>query len=279
MSNSKEGRKVSDSRLGLLVGTGRMAEIFAWGNNQVVKLLLEGFEWSVEKEMLATQAAFDAGLPVPAVGESVEIEGRRGIVLERIDGPTMLDAIGKRPWGIVRMARLWAELHAQMHSREAKALPSLKDRIETRVRYDAGLPPAVRDAVLGALHELPHGDTVCHCDFHPGNIIMSLRGPVIIDWMDAARGHPLADIARSWLLARMSVLPVSMGTIQRWLLTAMRVWAWSIYLKRYRELRPFLDRELEDWKPVMAAARLVEDIPEERESLVTFIEAALRRRG
>lgn len=267
---------MSDSRLGPLIGTGRTAEIFAWGNNQVVKLLLEGFERYAEKEMLATQAAFDAGLPVPAVGELVEIEGRRGIVLERIDGPSMMDIIRERPWRIVRMARLWGELHVQIHSHEAEALPSLRGILKSRIRDGTGLPPPMLDGVLDALDVLPDGDTVCHGDFHPDNIIMSPRGPVIIDWVDASRGQAVADIARSWLLARFAVLPVRIGTVQRWLLTAMRAWSWSTYLKRYQELRPFLDKELEDWKLVIAAARLEEGIPEEREPLVAFIEAVLR---
>lgn len=267
---------MSDSRLGPLIGTGRTAEIFAWGNNQVVKLLLEGFERYAEKEMLATQAAFDAGLPVPAVGELVEIEGRRGIVLERIDGPSMMDIIQERPWRIARMARLWGELHVQIHSHEAEALPSLRGRLESRIRDGTGLPPPMLDGVLDALDILPDGDTVCHGDFHPDNIIMSPRGPVIIDWVDASMGQAVADIARSWLLARFAVLPVRIGTVQRWLITAMRAWSWSTYLKRYRELRPFLDKELEDWKLVIAAARLEEGIPEEREPLVAFIEAVLR---
>ena len=38
---------------------------------------------------------------------------------------------------------------------------------------------------------------MCHGDLHPGNVILGRHGPVVIDWFDAARGVPAADVARS----------------------------------------------------------------------------------
>lgn len=44
-------------------------------------------------------------------------------------------------------------------------------------------------------------------DFHPDNVLLAARGPVIIDWPDATRGQPLADVARTSLLLRLGGLP------------------------------------------------------------------------
>lgn len=65
---------------------------------------------------------------------------------------------------------------------------------QTRLNLDkavdessAGL--AVLEAQLGRVRGVVHGD------FHPGNVISSPCGPVIIDWADAAYGSPTWDVA------------------------------------------------------------------------------------
>jgi len=264
---------------GPLVGRGRSAEVFAWGENQVLKLFLDGFAGDAEREMLAIRVAREAGLPAPDVGNVVETGGRRGIVMERVDGPSMLAAVASRPWSLVRMGRMLAELHAQMHSCDAEGLPSHRERIEGKVRDKARLRPPVRDAVLRVLRQLPDGTVLYHGDFHPDNVMMSGRGPVIIDWVDASHGNPLADVARTWFLFRKASMPVKMSTVERRLAGVVRARMCSVYLRRYRQLRPFQQRELVAWRVPVAAARLAEAIPEETEPVVAFIETSLRRLG
>ena len=177
------------------------------------------------------------------------------------------------------MGRLLAELHAQMHSCEGVGLRSYRDRMKDKIQRQTHLGAPVRDAVLEVLRQLPDGTAVCHGDFHPDNIIMSGRGPVIIDWVDASQGNPLADVTRTWLLFRKAFLPAEMIGVQRWLIDSVRVCMWSVYLHRYRQLRPSLRRDLVAWRLPVAAERLAEGIPEERESLVAYIETSLRRQG
>lgn len=44
-------------------------------------------------------------------------------------------------------------------------------------------------------------------DFHPGNIILSSRGPIIIDWMNALVGNQAADVTRSSMMFQSHALP------------------------------------------------------------------------
>jgi len=264
---------------GPMLGQGRTAEVLAWGDGQVLKLMLAEFGRDVEKEMLATGAVHDAGLPVPAVEGMVEVRGRQGIVMERVDGPSMLEAFLSRPWNLVRMARLLAELHVQVHSCQAVGLASHREKTVDEIQRRARLKPPVLEAVLEVLRQLPDGTAVCHGDFHPGNIIMSGRGPVIIDWVDARRGNPLADVTRTWLMFKKAFLPDEMAGALRRVVGLVRACMWPVYLRRYRQLRPFLASELVAWRIPMVALRLAEGIPEERESLVAFLETSLRRQG
>ena len=166
-----------------MIARGRTAEVFAWKDGQVLKLFLAGFPAKQAKhEAWMTEAAHKAGLPVPAVEGIVEVEGRQGIIFERVDGSSMLQLFKSKPWRIGQMARILAELHAKIHLCEMPELAPLKEDLRGAIQGQAELPGETKEAILSHLERLPDGNTVCHGDFHPDNILMSSRGPVVIDW-------------------------------------------------------------------------------------------------
>jgi len=260
---------------GPMIARGRTAEIFLWKDNQVLKLFLDWCpaHW-IEEEVRGTQAAYETGLPVPAVERMVEVEGRLGIVFERIDGSSMLGLVGSKPWKLFRLARVLAELHAEMHSREVPELPSQRRSLKRAIQREDVLPVNTKEVVLKALEQLPDGSALCHGDFHPENIIMSSRGPIIIDWMAAKQGNPLADVARTWLLNRLGYLKA--GIPERWLINPMRALFHSIYLRRYLQIRPGSRKQITAWLLPVAAARVAENIPEEKQRFLAFVEAKLK---
>ena len=99
--------------------------------------------------------------------------------------------------------------------------------------------------------------------------------PVVIDWDCGRRGDPLADVARTWVLIHMGEPPA--GTRGRWLIRLIEALYLGFYLRRYRQLRPFVDEELAAWKVPMVARRLVRDntLPEKRRRMTEYIERAL----
>ncbi len=261
---------------GPMIARGRTAEIFAWKDDQVLKLFLDWCpaHWA-QGEALITQAVHEASLPVPAVEGIVDVDGRRGIIFERVEGPSMLAELTTKPWKLVQFARTLAELQADMHSREIPELPPLRGRLEERIRAVATLPAHAREAALKALEQLPDGSALCHGDFHPDNIIMSSKGPIIIDWPDATQGNPLADVARTSMLFRLAEVPSF--TAGRWVINSARALFHSIYLKRYLRLRPTSRQQIAAWQLPIAAARLAENIAEEERRLLAVIEAALQQ--
>ena len=243
---------------GVLIGRGREAEVFAWKDDLVVKLFLAGSSTAyVEHEASATQAAHNAGLPVPAVEGVVEVEGRPGIIVERVDGPSMLEEATSRPWRIRHLARVLADLHVRMHACELPDLPSLKLGLEEWFRSDERLPADVREGSQKALELLPEGDVLCHGDFHPDNIIMTARGRVIIDWPLAHRGDRHAEIAQPSFLLRRSLFH-------------------SAYMKRSLHLQPVSRGLIAGWQLPLAAWRLGHDIPGERAQLLAVINERLK---
>jgi len=51
------------------------------------------------------------------------------------------------------------------------------------------------------LHEIPFESAILlHRDLHPGNVIRSPAGPVVIDWTNAGAGDPAFDVALVWVI-------------------------------------------------------------------------------
>jgi len=121
------------------------------------------------------------GFPVPAIHE-ISDDGL-DLVMERIDGVDMVAVISKRPWTIGRHGRVLAGLHHQLHEMSA--------------------PEWLGPAPVGS------GDRLLHLDLHPLNVMMSSRGPIVIDWSGACRGDPAVDVAVTWVIMAAGEVPTN----------------------------------------------------------------------
>jgi Ser/Thr protein kinase RdoA (MazF antagonist) len=264
--------------MGELVGRGRTAEIYAHGEGRVLKLYTKESnpDWA-RSEFASTRIAFEAGVAVPEPIELIELDGRMGIIFERVHGKTMIGETMSRPLGIARLFSQMAELQVSCQAVKAEGLRSLKGSLERQVRRAErfGLSAAQIEEVVRRLSLLPDGDRLCHMDFHPDNVMITPKGMVIIDWMNATSGPPMADTARTWMMLTMGGLP--QGFIMRALIQTLRKVACNSYLKRFRELHPFTQGELDAWMLPVAAARLVEDIPGEKDRLLRMVRGLLEK--
>jgi aminoglycoside phosphotransferase (APT) family kinase protein len=127
-----------------------------------------------DREAAVMRHLWRHGYPVPKVHDA---EGA-DIVMDRVDGPTMLEAFARKPW----MIRSWARLLASLH-----------DRLERVPLPELDLPER-----FGAPEVLVHGD------LHPDNVMLTPAGPVVIDWPNACLGAPGADVASTWMIVATS---------------------------------------------------------------------------
>jgi tRNA A-37 threonylcarbamoyl transferase component Bud32 len=256
-------------------GTGNL---YAWGEGQILKFYGDGApEGWVRHLGRMERAIHAAGLSVPAVGDIVEIDGGLGQVYERIEGGPMADALmspsGADADTIVGLARTFARVHAEIHAcYDIPEVPLQRELLPSAIRRLDVLSPDLKDAVLGALDELPDGDRLCHGDYHPYNVLMDPRGPVVIDWNNAHIGNPLEDVARSALV--LSGVVVSQPSLR----AGIELFA-EVYLEHYCELSPGDRQQLAAWSPIVAAVRLCDGIPEIEEWLLAQIRAGLDIQG
>lgn len=257
------------------IAVGRTAEIYPWKDGQILKLYRDWCpaDWAYYEARIA-RSVYDSGVPSPAVGELLEISGRRGITYERLDGPSMLISMSRSPLKLVSFARDLATLHYQIHCRAIPDLPSQRSGLVHDIQAAKALPDDLRQPVLDLLESLPDGSQLCHGDFHPDNVLMTRRGPIVIDWMTARQGSPAADVARTRMILSLGE-PTSRLT--RMLLLLARGLYLREYTETYRRNVPDIVQRSNAFLPVMAAARLNENIVPEREKLLQMVRSGLGR--
>ncbi|MEH0931249.1 phosphotransferase [Micromonospora sp. CPCC 205558] len=154
-----------------LLASGRDADVFALDESRVLRRYRQGGDSAPEAALMAYVAA--AGYPVPLV---YDVQGP-DLVLERLDGETLLAAMLAGRTAVGAAADLLVGLHERLH-----ALP--------------------------ARFSVDPTDSILHLDLHPQNVMVTSRGPVVIDWRNAAEGPADLDVAMTALiLAEVAVGP------------------------------------------------------------------------
>ncbi len=257
------------------IATGRTAEVYPWGEDCILKLYRE---WApagwVEHEAKIAAAVDASGVPAPKAGEMVDVQGRRGLVYQKIQGRSMLEEMQVHLTRLPGYAKLLARLHAQMHEKPAPGLPPQHEQLQRILDETPYISDSERAGLLSLLETLPRGERLCHGDFHPHNVLMSPTGPVIIDWMTAVSGTPGADVARTVLL--LTVTDTEGSPVNNMLLLAGRKLFGKAYLDEYRKLAPQNLAHYHAWRTIMAAARLNEKIPPEKDRLLKIVREGLK---
>jgi aminoglycoside phosphotransferase (APT) family kinase protein len=246
---------------GELIASGNTSDVWRWTETTVVKVLRPEIppHWAwLEYEII--RRVSEAGLPVPASDGVVEVDGRPGIVLEHIAGPSMWTRMKAAPWGLSRLVDELVDLQEQLLAAgPVDGLPDIGLRLHRKIDEAPQLQEGDRVAAHRLLSGLPTGTALCHGDMHPANVLGSSRGWIIVDWFDAAIGYPVADYARSSLL----MPPASaVESANRHLDGATADLLGRLHDAYLRSLaRRHLDHgAFEAWQAVLAVARMSEPV-------------------
>lgn len=99
------------------IAKGHTADVYAWEDGYVLKLFHHWFPLEdVEYEYKIAKAVHASGVKSPAVKEIVQVNGRNGLIYERIHGETMFSLLKRAPWKVFQFGKLLAQYHFQMHT-------------------------------------------------------------------------------------------------------------------------------------------------------------------
>lgn len=148
---------------GPLLASGRDADVYALDERWVVRRYRDGSDTAAEADLMVFLG--ERGFPVPRV---FAVDGP-DLTMERLDGPTMAEAITAGEIDMAAAGRMLAGLHDRLHA-------------------------------IGPRQARTAGHTVVHLDLHPLNVMLCAGEPVVIDWRNATDGPPEFDVAVTALI-------------------------------------------------------------------------------
>ena len=146
---------------GPVLAQGRASIIYDLRDGTVLRRYV-GSDRSAESEAEVMRLAADAGVSVPVVHSA----NGPDIRMDLVPSPTMLSDLGGHRAGPGTTVVL-ADLHASL------------DHVRPRAGSDLRL---------------------VHGDLHPGNVVLSEHGPVLLDWTNHRFGYRALDFALTWLV-------------------------------------------------------------------------------
>ena len=247
--------------LGDVVAHGSRSVVHAYGRGAVIKVPKPATPASwIRAEAEHVEAVRAVGAPAPSLLGMEQVFGRPASVWERIDGPSLWQQVVDHPHRSAEAGRTLADVQLALFELVPPVtLPNQRDRLVSKIRWSA----ANLDASLARALDLLPGWTdtprLCHGDLHPSNVIVSEDGPVLVDWFDACRGDPVADVARSslTLLAEGTTTPSHLPGSDRRTLAMLT----QAYLSRLEESLDIAPSSLARWQAINAVARLAEGVP------------------
>lgn len=263
--------------MGEPVSRGRSAEIYPFGEDRVVKLYFPDFpESDVDLEFHNTVEAFKQGCtPMECFGK-VRSGDRFGIILKRLNGISLTKMPEKNPLILFKAGKLIASEHARVQKCDGSALTDLRDKAAKCLDGEmfAFLSDADRKKIADYIPALPAGNAFIHLDFHTENILMTADGPVVIDWMTAAKGVPAAEVAMMEFLHSHAELFPGSSKAQLAFYTAVRSFIYKSFLKNYVKITGFDTRDIAPWRIVALVLRLgLWNIASEKE----YLEGEIKR--
>ncbi len=241
--------------LGTPIAAGNTAKIYLY-KGKVVKLFNDNLPvteslYEANKQRLA----LSYGLNVPKVIDVTEIDGKQAIIMEYVEGKTLGNVLSKNMDQAEHFMSMSIDIQQEIHSYTADTLEPMSAKL-TRQIEAANLKESHKIQLIDKLHSITYESRLCHGDFHLFNLILSKNGTVtIIDWVDSSAGDIRADIYRTYLLYSQFSAEIA-----------------EMYLRLYLRKSNLSKEEIFQWAPIIAAARLSENVPSEKsERLIEII--------
>ena len=253
----KELRKISLDDWELF-GGGATSETYYHKNddNLMLKIFIPSVDPTMaEREFNLTDKVCKLGIKTPKVYEMVDVNGRKGIIFQRIKNKVSCARImGDHPELIPEVARDYVREVKLLHSTpcDTNAFVSKKETVRTLIHGAKTIDDATKNKLLKFVDSVPDVDTCLHCDLQMGNLIKAGSEFYWIDLGDFSYGHPYFDIADVMFAADIVADTPKTHELYHMNTEQLKLF-WKCFLKEYlgtddeiktkeflKELKPFL---------------------------------------
>ncbi|MDQ0271739.1 phosphotransferase family protein [Cytobacillus purgationiresistens] len=234
--------------LGNPIANGNTAELYRI-DNKIVKMFKEHLPHTESLyEAKKQEFAYLCGLDVPKIYEVTEINGRQAILMEYIKGQTVGNLLINNMELAEHYLNVCVNVQMKIHNVavESDLLEPMSEKLQRQIKSGKNLNELQKNILLRRLDSIQFESRLCHGDFHPYNLILSNDKVTIIDWVDSSAGDIRADVYRTYLLISQLSLELA-----------------KMYLCTYCKKSGLSQDEVFQWAPIIAGARLSENVSSE----------------
>lgn len=236
-----------------LINKRRNNAIYTDGNSNY-KIFNKNYKKTdVYLEAFITAMVENTGLDVPSIKEISIMDEQWYFKSDSIEGKTLHSMILDDLDNAEKYLDKMVEIHTSIHKKRCEKLPFQKEKLADHINF-SNLDKNLKIDLLDMLNTCPRHKKLCHGNFTPHNILFSGEKYYITDWNHASQGNASADVARTYL----------------WMKIHMPNFA-DIYLDKFCKATNTSKRYVENWIPIVAAARISKNNPEEIKILRSLI--------
>lgn len=196
-------------------------------------------------EAFITSMVEKTNINVPPIEEVSTMNGQWCFKTELIKGETLFSMIESDPDNADKYLDQMIEIHTSIHHNKLDKLPIQKEKFADYIQL-SNLDKNLKIDLLDMLNTCPRHKKLCHGNFTPHNVVISDGKAYVIDWNHASQGNASADVARTYLWMK-----INMPTLA------------DSYLDKFCKATSTSKRYVENWIPIVAAARIAKNNPEE----------------
>ncbi|MDO5518867.1 MAG: phosphotransferase [bacterium] len=237
-----------------LIATGKSSKVYRCGDQAVKVFNPNVSKVDVLLEALNTARVEETGLALPGITQVTMIEGQWAIVMNYVEGETLASLMEKDPANMDKYINQMVDIQLKIQTKKSPLLNKLKDKLKNQILSLSEINDIVKYELLTRLDGMPTHDKVCHGDFEPRNIIVGADECYPLDWIHATQGNASADVARTYLLLALHDIDTA-----------------NKYMDIFCEKTNTKKRYVQEWLPIVAAAQLTKNKPEEKELLTKWI--------
>lgn len=238
-----------------LISKGTNASVYRDGDT-AIKVFNKDFpKTEVFNEALNTSRVEETGLAIPSISDVSYLDGQWAISMNYIEGKTLYQVMKDDPKNLKKYIEQMVDLQLEVHSKRSPQLNKLKDKIKRQINSLDCIDNIKKYDLLTRLDGMPKHEKVCHGDFNPRNIIVGKDKLYVLDWVHASQGNASADAARTYLLLALDDIEAA-----------------KCYLDVFCKESNTEKRYVQTWLPIVAAAQLTKEKPEERELLMRWLD-------